>query len=64
MSNDYNQCFQAADKFGQNRPVLKHGPRSLTRVRVVESQILVRSESNPWESSNALHHGPLFAECV
>ncbi len=39
---------------GNMRPVLKHGPRSLTSMRVLGCQTLARSESdNGWEPSGA-----------
>ena len=37
--------FQDQGFYGASRPVLKHGPRSLTRVRVFGWQTLMRNES-------------------
>jgi hypothetical protein len=44
---------------GLKRPVLKHGPRSLTCVRVFEWQTRARNESVMWDPSRG-HHGPIL----
>ena len=43
---------------GFKRPVLKHGPRSLTHVRVFECQTRMRNENDWWELF--VHHQPIF----
>ena len=40
------RCFRNAC----NRPVLKHGPRSLTSMRVFEWKTLTRNESDRWDT--------------
>ena len=40
------------DEMASNRPVLKHGPRSLTYVRVIGWQTQVRNESD-WEGGGS-----------
>ena len=44
-----SRCWPA----GFNRPVLKHGPRSLTIVRVEGWQTPMRNESERWDPKGA-----------
>ena len=48
---------------GFKRPVLKHGPRSLTCLRVFGWKTRTRNESDSWESLLGMHRHPELTFC-
>jgi hypothetical protein len=48
---------------GFKRPVLKHGPRSLTCLRVLGWQTLARNESESWDLCHGGHRRPALNFC-
>ena len=63
MAGVYPRTCLGCWRNGFKRPVLKHGPRSLTYLRVFGWKTLARNESESWDPCRGEHRRPYQTFC-